>query len=100
MAKGYWIVRADVHNPEAYKAYIAANEVAFCKYGARRLVRSGRFETMEGGSRARNVVVEFRDYETALACYRSDEYQQALVLRLPHAEADLIIIEGYGDPSS
>ena len=99
MPKGYWIVRADVHNPEAYRAYVAANETAFRKYGARRLVRSGRSETMEGRSRARNVVIEFRDYETALACYRSDEYQQAMALRLAHSEAELIIIEGY-DTSS
>jgi uncharacterized protein (DUF1330 family) len=34
MAKGYWIVRVDVSDPEGYKAYIAANAEAFRKYGA------------------------------------------------------------------
>ena len=35
------------------------------------------------------------DYETALACYRSPEYQRAKPLRLPHSVADFVIIEGY-----
>ena len=38
MAKGYWIGRVDVHDPEAYKKYVAANAVAFEKYGAKFLV--------------------------------------------------------------
>ena len=25
MTKGYWIVRVDITDPEAYKAYVAAN---------------------------------------------------------------------------
>jgi len=95
MAKGYWIGRVDVTNPDGYKAYVAANAEPFRKYGARFLVRAGKFETMEGGSRARQVVIEFKDYATALACYRSPEYQRAKPLRLPHSECDFVIAEGY-----
>jgi uncharacterized protein (DUF1330 family) len=95
MAKGYWIVRVDVSDPEAYKAYVAANAEAFRKYGARFLARGGRYETVEGQSRARNVVIEFEDFATALACYRSPEYVAAKALRLPAATADIIVIEGY-----
>ena len=95
MAKGYWIVRLDVADPEGYKAYVAANAEAFRKFGARFLVRGGKFETVEGDSRARNVVIEFKDHATALACYRSAEYAKALKLRQGKAVADIIIIEGY-----
>ena len=42
MAKGYWIVRGEVSNPEAYKAYVAANAAAFSKFGARFLARAGK----------------------------------------------------------
>jgi len=98
MAKGYWIARVDVADPEGYKAYVAANALPFAKFGARFLVRGGRFESMEGTSRSRNVVLEFESYQKALDCYHSPEYQAAIQLRLPHAEADLIVIEGYDAP--
>ena len=98
MAKGYWIVRVDIADPEAYKKYIAANAEPLRKYGAKFLVRGGKYETLEGGSRTRNAVIEFKDHETALACYRSQEYQAAIPLRTPHSTADLIIIEGYDGP--
>ena len=98
MAKGYWIVRVDISDPEAYKAYVAANAEAFRKFGAQFLVRSGKYETMEGGSRARNVVIEFKDYATALACYRSPEYTAAKALRAGAAAAEIIVIEGYDGP--
>lgn len=95
MAKGYWIARVDVPDPEKYKAYVAANAGPLKKYGARFLVRGGRSENPEGASRARNVVIEFPSYEAALECYRSPEYQEAIKLRVPVSTVDLIIIEGY-----
>ena len=98
MAKGYWIAHVDISDPEGYKAYVAANAEAFRKYGARFLVRGGKFECVEGASRARNVVLEFADYATALACYRSEEYAAALKLRHGKAESDIIIVEGYDGP--
>ena len=98
MSKGYWIVRVDISDPEAYNAYVAANAAAFAKYHAKFLVRGGRHESREGSARARNVVIEFPSYEEAVACYDSPEYQQALALRLNVAIADLIIIEGYDGP--
>ena len=96
--KGYWIAQVDVSDPERYKAYIAANAVAFRKYGARFLVRAGTSETMEGRFRPRIVVIEFRDYATALDCYRSPEYAKALALRQGASIGDLAIIEGYDGP--
>ncbi len=98
MTKGYWIVRVDITDPEGYKAYVAANAAAFAKFGARFLVRSGKYETMEGVSRGRNVVIEFKDYATAIACYRSPEYGAAMRLRSGAATADIIVIEGYDGP--
>ncbi|MGE0802492.1 MAG: DUF1330 domain-containing protein [Lautropia sp.] len=98
MPKGYWIARVDVADPEAYKQYAAANALPFAEFGARFVVRGGRFETLEGSSRSRNVVIEFPSYQAALDCYRSPGYQAALALRLPHATADLLIIEGYDGP--
>ncbi|MBY0335342.1 MAG: DUF1330 domain-containing protein [Acetobacteraceae bacterium] len=98
MPKGYWIATVDVTDAEAYAAYRAANAEAFAKYGARFLVRGGTSQLVEGKTRSRHVVIEFADYDTALACYRSPEYERALAHRLGKSEADLVIVEGYGGP--
>jgi uncharacterized protein (DUF1330 family) len=98
MPKGYWIVRLDIADPEKYKAYVAANAEPLRKYGARFLVRAGRFEGVEGGSRARNAVVEFPSYQAAIDCWKSREYQRAIQLRKDVSTADLIVIEGYDGP--
>jgi len=98
MNKGYWIVRVDVADQQKYQAYMAANVDPFKKYGARFLVRSGRFVNVEGTSRTRNVVIEFPSYQAALDCWHSPEYQQAIELRLPVSTMDLIVIEGYDGP--
>ncbi len=98
MAKGYWIAHVDVADADAYKGYVAANAAAFSKYGAKFLVRAGRYEPAEGATRSRQVVIEFADYETALACYRSPEYQVAKSLRDTASHGDLVIAEGYDGP--
>jgi uncharacterized protein (DUF1330 family) len=95
MAKGYWIARVDVHDPEAYKAYVAANGAVFRQFGARFLVRGGASETVEGSVRQRNVVLEFSSYADALACYRSPEYQPVKDMRKGASDADFVIVEGY-----
>ena len=98
MTKGYWIARVDIADPEKYKDYVAANAEPFRKYGARFLVRAGRFENPEGSSRARNIVIEFPSYQAALDCWKSPEYQDAMRLRLPVSTIDLVIVEGYDGP--
>ena len=95
MAKGYWIARVDVTNPDGYQGYVKANAAAFHKFGAKFIVRGGGFEAPEGSPRTHNVVLEFADYATALGCYRSPEYQAAKALRDGHGVVDLLIIEGY-----
>ena len=98
MSKGYWIVRVDVSDPEAYKAYVAANATAFAKYQATsscaaavtRCARALRAPaTWSSSSRATSRRV---------ACFDSPEYQHAVSLRRDVATADLIIIEGYDGP--
>ena len=96
MAKGYWIARIDVHNMDGYKEYVAQNGAVFTKYGAKFLVRGGQLRRPRKAPREpRNVVLEFKDYDTALACYNSPEYARLVAIRSPHSEGDLVIIEGY-----
>jgi uncharacterized protein (DUF1330 family) len=94
LSKAYWIVRVSVRDEQRYPEYLAAAAPAFQKFGAKFVVRGGAFETMEGNARERNVVVEFKDRPTALACYQSPEYRSAMVIRQKYADTDFIIIDG------
>ena len=75
MPKGYWIGRVDVSNEAGYKPYAAANPAIFKKFGGKFVVRGRQIRNTEGESRSRNVVIEFPDYASAVACYNSPEYQ-------------------------
>jgi uncharacterized protein (DUF1330 family) len=98
MTKGYWIVRVDVSDPETYKGYVAANAEPLARFGARFLVRGGKYEAVEGQARARNVVIEFPSFEAALACFHDEGYQKAKAIRDPVCTADVVVIEGYDGP--
>jgi uncharacterized protein (DUF1330 family) len=94
MKKGYWIGLVDVTDPEGYKAYVAANAVAFDKYGAKFIIRAGRNEQPEEPAGNRHVVIEFDSYDKAVECYRSPEYKAAIELRKDAAKARIVIVEG------
>jgi uncharacterized protein (DUF1330 family) len=98
MPKGYWFARVDVNNLDNYKLYATAIQPIFKTFGARYLTRGGRSENVEGENRSRNVVIEFPDYDAALACYRSPEYAEAKKLRASASAGDIIILEGYDGP--
>ena len=93
--KAYWIAHVDVTDPDPYSQYTQRAPAAFALYGGRVLARGGRCEALEGGPAAqRNVVIEFDSYEQALACYRSEEYQEARRHREGVARAQIVIVEG------
>jgi len=95
MAKGYWVANVEVQDLDQYKKYVAANAVPFAKYGAKFLVRAGEHVVKEGQMNSRVVVIEFKDYETALACYDSPEYQEAMKLRVDYSIGNLAIVQGW-----
>jgi uncharacterized protein (DUF1330 family) len=92
--KGYWVAMVDIADQEGYKDYIALNKAAFDKYGAKFVVRAGKSEIMEGPAANRLAVIEFADFDTALACYNSPEYQRALAERKKHSKAHFAVVEG------
>lgn len=100
MKKGYWMAMVDVTDAANYPSYTAANKAAFEKYGAKFLVRGGQSSSPEGFATNRHVIVEFNDYETALACYHSPEYQAAAKLRKAYATSLIAIVEGAQGRSS
>ena len=94
MPKAYWIAHVTVTDPDPYARYASGASEAFAAHGARVLARGGAVEGLEGAVRPRNVVIEFPDMATALACYRSETYQAAKRHREGAGEADIMIVEG------
>ena len=90
--KGYWMVMATVTDPENYPKYIAANRLAFDKYGAKFLVRNGRSISPNEPTGDRLVVIEFDSYEKAVACYESPEYQAASKLQKQFPTLHLAVV--------
>jgi uncharacterized protein (DUF1330 family) len=95
MAKGYWVARVDVSNQEAYGQYRELNALAFAKYNGTFIVRGPASKSVMGTPRQHYVVIEFPDYDTALACYESPEYQAAKVFLDSVGEIDLVIVPSY-----
>ena len=94
MPKAYWIARIDVTEPSSYAKYAKLATKAFEQHRARVLARGGQYIGLEGEARERNVVIEFEDMESALACYISDAYREAAGYRAGAAEGEILIVEG------
>jgi uncharacterized protein (DUF1330 family) len=94
MAKGYWVVRLDVSDPEQFKAYQDRIGPFHDASGGHYIVRGGEQVLTEGSARQRTAVVEYPSYAAALAAYHSAEYQALVALRGPASEADFVIVEG------
>ena len=92
--KGYWIARVDVHDEAGYRPYVEESTAAFAAHGAVFLARGGPIAVLEGGARARNVLIEFPSVAEAVACYESDVYQRASRHRRAAGTGEIVIVEG------
>ena len=91
----YWVARSRIIDPAAYKKYTDRIPAIFAKYGGRVLARGGRFQIMEGPDKFhRFVVIEFATLEQGVACFRSDEYNEAAAFRRSGAgEVETIMVD-------
>lgn len=90
----YAISHIDVHDADEYAKYVALAGPAVAKFGGRFLARGGNTIVREGATRARNVIIEFPDMDTAQAFYDSPEYQEALAYALPASTRDYMFVQG------
>jgi Uncharacterized conserved protein len=76
--KGYWVcIYEKVNDDEKLKEYAVKAMPALEKYSGKILARGGKSRTNEGIDSPRTVVIEFPNYEVAIKCYDSPEYQKA-----------------------
>ncbi|MEO1280278.1 MAG: DUF1330 domain-containing protein [Pseudomonadota bacterium] len=91
---GLWIAHGTIKDHERYGDYLAAAAPVFARYGAVFQARGGRYEPVEGLARERHIIIQFPNYDLALACYHDPEYQEAARIRLTAAETEIVIVEG------
>ena len=96
MKKGYWVVAwRKISDESALETYAVLAAPALQSLGGRVLTGSAsQVLAHEAGIKQRTVLVEFDNYDTALAAYDSDAYQKALEALGSTAERDVRIVEG------
>ena len=93
--KAYWVcVYEKIDNAEKLKEYAVKAKPTVKKFSGKFLVRGGKNRINDGIESPRTVVVEFPDYNTAIECYDSREYQEAHDILKGHVVRHHQIIEG------
>ena len=82
-------------DPDAIRAYRDLAEATIAKYGGRYIVRGGAIDHVEGAwNPTMLVIVEFPTMDRAREWYQSPDYAEALTLRQPALQRNLIFVEG------
>jgi uncharacterized protein (DUF1330 family) len=96
MKKSYWVVTyRSISDESAVKSYAALAGPAIHSFGGRLLTKStSQVQAHEAGLQEWTIVVEFDNYDIALAAYKSETYQKALHALGSGAQRDFRIVEG------
>jgi uncharacterized protein (DUF1330 family) len=95
----YWLARAKIIDPQAYRKYNEAAREVWHKYPRKILARGGRYEVLEGETHyERFVVAEYESFDIAKAYFNSPEYQAAAAFRRDAGNLnELVLVEGSTD---
>lgn len=93
--KAYLVAEIEVTDPVAYQEYAAKAGPIIVACGGTYLARGGRIEPLEGEPpRARFVIVAFKNFEAAKACYTSNAYQAVAPIRQQASRSRFWLSEG------
>ena len=96
MKKGYWIaLYKKIDSLENLKKYADAVTPIIKNFGGIPLVRGGKYITYSGDEFPRTVIWEFPNFDKAVMCHDSDEYQKGWVIAKDTTERNLQIVEGF-----
>ena len=94
--RGYWVaLYKKIDNAENLKKYSSIVTPIIKEFGGKPLVRGGKFLTLEGEKYPRTVIWEFPNYEQAIKCHNSKEYQDGWALAKDTTKRNLQIVEGF-----
>ena len=95
----YVIAEIEVDDPAGYEEYRSLAAASVTRHGGRYVARGGQTEIFEGAWSGRIAVLEFGSLAAAQAWYHSDDYQQALPIRLRTSRGRMIAVEGTEVPA-
>tara|TARA_B100000586_G_C19729637_1_gene269192 strand:+ start:39 stop:335 length:297 start_codon:yes stop_codon:yes gene_type:complete len=94
--KGYWIaLYKQINNVNNLKNYGAKVTPIIKSFGGKPLVRGGKYQRIEGEDFSRTVIWEFPNFQKAIECHESKEYQDGWSLAKNTTERNLQIVEGF-----
>ena len=94
--KGYWIaLYKQINNVDNLKNYGAKVTPVIKSFGGNPLVRGGKYQRIEGEDFSRTVIWEFPNFQKAIECHESKEYQDGWNLAKDTTERNLQIVEGF-----
>ena len=94
--RGYWVaLYKKIDNAENLKKYSSIVTPIIKRFGGKPLVRGGKFLTLEGEKYPRTVIWEFPNYEQAIKCHDSKEYQDGWALAKNTTKRNLQIVESF-----
>jgi len=97
MPKGYIVITEDVHDPEAFQAYMGEAAKAMGDGTATVLTFDPNPEVLEGEWHGpQTIILEFESVDAARTWYNSDIYQKAAPLRQAAADCKGAIVRGIG----
>jgi len=96
MKKSYWIsLYTKIDSLENLMKYAEIVTPVIKSFGGVPLVRGGKYETFEGNKFLRTVIWEFPNYEKALACLNSKDYQAGWKIAKTTTIRHMQIVEGF-----
>ena len=97
----YVIVEIEVVDPVGYEEYKKQAAATVHKYGGKYIVRGGKTEVLEGNWKPKRIVIlEFPTMGRAKEWLNCEEYREPRKKRHATAKTNMLVIEGFDDPSA
>jgi uncharacterized protein (DUF1330 family) len=91
----YVITKIEIHDPDAFQAYVKASPPTIRKFGGHHISRGAEADVLEGeGNKFRNGIIQFATAEDARAWYDSPDYQEVRKLREKCSTAHFYTVAG------
>ena len=90
-------VVGDIHitDPAAYEAHVPRALATIARFGGRVIAGGGKIDLLEGDPIPERIfIIEFPNADAARRWYQSEDYQEALKVRLSASHGRVFLIEG------